>query len=173
MMNDFVNKYKNTQGGGKPRQMVKENKKAVTKALHDTFKMAIQGQVAGINHNGAQYLMMRQDIFQNIIQNGGQLLVTEEQKEFHQSYQVLLHMMENLNPEDPIEAELHDEIDQFTFDFSDNMNNPKGEKRRKEILNEFKETVEEYPLLIIMRDNILKQMNPQPEKIVENKVKLT
>ena len=173
-MNDFVNKYKNASGGGKPRQMAKEDKKAVTKALHQTFKMAMQGQVAGIQHNGVQYLMMRQDIMQGIIKNGGQMLLTDEQKEFHQNYQILMHMMQNLNIEDPLESEIFDEIDQFSFDFSQNMNDPKGEKKRAEILKEFQDTIAEYPLLVKMKENILKQLNPQQEKKeVANNGKLT
>ena len=172
-MSDFVNKYKNTQGGAQPRQMNKDGKKAITKALHDTFKMAMTGQVAGIQHNGVQYMMMRQDVMQGIIQNGGQMLLTDEQKEFHQNYQILMHMMQNLNIEDPTESELFDEIDQFSFDFSQNMNDPKGAKKRKEILKEFHETIAEHPLLVKMQENIMKQMNPQQKEEVANNGKLT
>ncbi len=172
--NDFVNKYKNAQGGGKPRQMVKENKKAVTKALHETFKMAMTGQVAGIQHNGVQYMMMRQDVLQGIIQNGGQVIITDEQKVFHQGHQILMHMMGNLNLEDPTESEIYDDIDQFSFDFSQNMNDPKGEKKRVEILKEFNDTVAKYPLLVTMHENVLKQLNQQQEKKeVANNGKLT
>lgn len=172
-MSDFVNKYKATQGGVKSRQMSKETKKGVTKALHETFKMAMTGQVAGIMHNGVQYMMLRQDVFQGIIQNGGQLLVNDEQREFHQNYQILMHMMQNLNIEVPEESELFDEIDQFSFDFSQNMNDPKGAKKRKEILKEFHETIAEHPLLVKMQENIMKQMNPQQKEEVANNGKLT
>ena len=101
------------------------------------------------------------------------MLLTDEQKEFHKNYQVLMHMMQNLNIEIPEESELFDEIDQFSFDFSQNMNDPKGEKKRKAILKEFHDTVEEYPLLVTMRENILKQLNPEPQKEVANNGKLT
>ena len=172
-MNDFVNKYKQQQGGANPKQMGKEDKKGITKALHQSFKLAMQGQVAGIQHNGVQYMMMRQDVMQGIIQNGGQMLLTDEQKVFHKHYQILMHMMQNLNIEDPAESEIFDEIDQFSFDFSQIMNDPNKAKERREVIKEFNEKVESFPLLITMRENLLKQMNPQPEKEVENHGKLT
>ena len=174
-MNDFVNKYKQTQGGANPKQMGKEDKKGITKALHQSFKLAMQGQVAGIQHNGVQYMMLRQDVFQGIIQNGGQMLLTDEQKEFHKHYQILMHMMQNLNIEDPEESEVFDEIDQFSFDFSQNMNDPKGGKKRREILAEFKETIASIPLLVTMEENLRKQLFPQeqPKEEVANHGKLT
>ena len=173
-MNDFVNKYKATQSGVKGKQMTKEGKKAITKALHDTFKMAMTGQVAGIQHNGVQYMMMRQDVLQGIIQNGGQLLTSDEQREFHQHYQVLMHMMGTLNIEDPEESELFDEIDQFSFDFSQHMNDAKATKKRAEILKEFKDTIANNPLLTTLHNNLLKQMQPKDvEERVANNGKLT
>ena len=174
-MNDFVNKYKMSQGGIGKRQQGKENKKGVTKALHDTFNLAKTGQVGGIQHEGVQYLMLRQDVFQNIIQNGGQMLVSEEQKAFHKEYQVLLNMMQSLNIEDPDESELFDEIDQFSFDFSQNMNDPKGKGKRLAVLKEFEETLEGNELLASMAANFRKQLFPQDQKEEEaaNNGKLT
>lgn len=174
-MNDFVNKYKNKMSGAKGKSQAKDDKKAVTKALHQTFKVAMQGQIAGITHNGVPYLMVRQDVFNDIIKNGGNLISTDEQKAFHKEYQILMHMMQGLNIEDPKESELFDEIDQFTFDFSENMNNQNGANKRKEILKEFKQTIESHDLLTSMYKNLNNQLfqeNKAPEK-VENNGKLT
>ena len=174
-MSDFVNKYKMTQGGVSQRQQNKEQKKGVTKALHDAFNLAISGQVAGIQHNGVQYLMLKQEVFQSIVQNGGQMLLTDEQKAFHQEYQILMHMMQSLDIEDPDESELFDEIDQFSFDFSQNMNDPKGKAKRKAIVVEFKETIASNELLTSMALNLRKQLFPQeqPKEEVANNGKLT
>lgn len=174
-MNDFVNKYKNAQGGGNPKQQNKDNKKAVTKALHDTFKMAMQGQVAGIQHNGVQYVMMKHEVFTQVIQSGGKMLISDEQKVFHQHYQILMHLMQGLNMEVQEEADLFADIDQFTFDFSQHMNDPNGAKQRREILKEFKETIDGSKLLTDMEKNLRQQFFPDPtkEKEVENNGKLT
>ena len=171
-MNDFASKYQKMNGGGSPRQQVKEGRKAVTKALHEAFKMAISGQVAGINHEGKQYLLVEKTIFEGIIQSGGKMLLSDEQKAFHAEYQILMNMMQSLNIEDEKEAALFDEIDQFSFDFSQYMNDPKGAKKRREVLKEFKETIESDPLLISLEKNLREQLFPA-EKEVENNGKLT
>ena len=73
-----------------------------------------------------------------------------------------------------LESELHDEIDQFTFEFSQNMNDPKGAKRRREIVKEFQETIASSELLTSMADNLRKQLFPQEQKEeVVNNGKLT
>ena len=173
-MNDFVAKYKQAQGGAKPRQQNKDQKKGVTKALHETFKMAMTGQISGINHQGVQYLMLRQDVFNDIIQNGGKLITTEEQKVFYQHYQILLNLMQSLNIEDEVESALFDEIDQFTFDFSGVMNDQNGAKKRREILKDFNETIAGNELLASMEKNLRSQMFPVENKEeVENNGKLT
>lgn len=173
-MNDFVNKYKNKQQGGKPRQQQKANKKAVTNALHETFKMAMSGQIGGIQHEGVHYLMMKQEVFQGIIQNGGQFLLTDEQKKFHNEYIILNNMMKSLSIDDDKESELHDELDQHLFEFSENMNDPKGGKKRTEILKEYRKTIESHELLISLEKNLRKQLFPTAEtEEVANNGKLT
>ena len=174
-MNDFIAKYKNAQKGVKPKQQSKDAKKAITKALHQTFKMAIDGQLAGINHDGIQYVMMKQELFNNIIQTGGKVLISDEQKAFHKEYQILLNMMQSLQIEDEEESRLFDEVDQFTFEFSQFMNDPNASKKRREIVTEFKELVDTSPILIEMYDNFKAQLFPteQETKEVENGGKLT
>lgn len=174
-MNDFISKYKNSMKGVSPKQQKKEEKKSISKALNDTFKLAMTGQVAGLQHQGVMYLMMRQDIFNDVIKNGGKLLITEEQKEFHQYYQILLHMMQSLNMEDEKESELFAEIDQFTFDFSQFMNDQNETKKRREILKDFKETIERSELLVSMENNLRNQFFPDENKKEEvvNNGKLT
>lgn len=174
-MNDFVNKYKNSQKGVSPKQQKKEEKRSITKALNDTFKMAMDNQVAGIQHQGIMYVMMKQEIFNQAIQTGGKILVSDEQKDFHSNYQILLHMMQGLNIEDEKEAELYAEIDQFTFDFSQYMNDQNAAKKRREILKEFRETIERSELLVSMEKNLRNQFFPDENKKEEvvNNGKLT
>lgn len=174
-MNSFVSKYKNKMGGMSGKQQKKEDRKSVTKALHDTFKYAMNGQVAGIQHEGQQYLMMRQDIFNDIIKNGGKVLLTEEQKSFHAEYQILLNMMQSLNIEDENESALFDEIDQFTFDFSQIINDPNAAKQRRAVEKEFHEVIASSEVLTLLEKNLRKQLFPteEPEKEVENNGKLT
>lgn len=173
-MNDFVNKYKQKMGGAKPKQIKRDGKKAVTKALHEAFKMAQGGQVAGINHHGEQFLVLKQSLFNEIIQSGGKMLLSEEQKEFYRNHQILLHMMQSLNIEDADESMLFDEIDQFTFDFAENMNDPKKAKKRREVLEEFNEVINGNELLKNLKINLTKQLFPETIKEeVENNGKLT
>lgn len=167
-MSDFASKYKKMG-----KSQAKEDKKAVTKALHQTFKMAMEGQLAGINHNGIQYLMMRQDIFNEIIKSGGRVLLTDEQKNFSKHYQVLLQIMNVLNIEDEHESNLFDEIDQFTFDFSQIMNNQGAVKERKDVLEKFNNFIESDELLVAMKKSFWEQMYPDETKKPENEGKLT
>jgi len=172
-MNDFVAKYKNKMSGAKPRQQSKENKKGVTRALHESFKHAMDGKVAGINHNGIQYVMMKQTVFADIIKNGGKVLLTEEQQEFNRDHQVLLNMMQSLNIEDLDEQMLFGEIDQFSFLFAQHISDPKGAKKRREITKEFKEVIASSELLTKMEKNLRKQLFGGEEEEVENNGKLT
>lgn len=178
-MNDFVKRYKNSQAGVTAKQQKKEDKKGLTKALHEAFKVAGQGQVAGINHHGTHYLLTRKDVFENIIQNGGKMLLSPEQKEFFQEYQVLLHIMESLDTSIPEESDLFTEVDQFTFDFSQHMNDPNGAKKRREIKAQFKELIDSNETLTQLYTNLKKQLfQPkcelkQEETKPENKGKLT
>lgn len=174
-MNSFLSRYKNSKKGVTSKQQTKDEKKSITKALHQTFKLAMEGQMAGIEHLGIQYFMMRQDIFNSIVQSGGKILITEEQKDFHQHYLILLNIMQSLNIEDDKESALHDEIDQFTFEFSQYMNDQKATKKRKEILKKFNEFIKNNELLTQMNSNFRDQIfaTENPEKPIENKGKLT
>ena len=81
-MNDFANKYKIAMKGVSGRQQSKDIKKQLNKALHMTFKRAMEGQVAGLLHLGQQYVMVRQDVLQQMISTGGRVIQSPEQKEF-------------------------------------------------------------------------------------------
>ena len=169
-MSNFVNKYKKGLSG---KGQSKSSKKDLTKALHETFKMAQGNQIGGILHEGVKYLLLKHSIYEEIIKNGGKIAVSEEQKEFHKDYQILMQIMNALRIEVKEEEDLFTLVDQFTFEFSDNMNDPKGAKTRREIKQRFQDLIASSELLIEMNDNFRKQLFPDDYKEeVENNGKL-
>ena len=169
-MNDFTNKYKQSTSSLSPKKQGKEDKKGITKALHQVFKMAMEGQVAGLNHGDTQYVMMRQDVLQQFVQNGGQVNMTPEQKLFRDEYQVLLHIMQKLDDTlDEEVAELFTEIDSFTFDFSDAMNGNK--KDQALVLKRYQEMLDKHPKLRTIEQDVRKQLYPKkPEGTTNGKL---
>ena len=154
-MSEFINKYKNKMKGVKAKTNVKEERKAVTKALHQTLKMAMEGQIAGLIHNGKKFIMLSEENLNSLIQNGGQLIVTEEQKEFRINHQILLNLMSNMNVEHDDENDLFTELDSFTFDFSQSMNGLKSD--RENVMNRFMKLVNENEKLV----ELYKVIEPQ------------
>lgn len=175
-MSNFVQKYKNKMGGMKGKNVAKDSKKQTTKALHQALKLAQDDQIAGIIHLGTNYVMLKQDMLNQLIQNGGRIATTPEQKEFQVQYQVLLNLMKNMNVELEDENELFTDLDSFTFDFAQATNGLKEERKR--VSKEFKELIDSNEKLTAyykeLEPQIREQLYPkQNNQHPENSGKLT
>jgi len=127
------------------KQNKKEQKKQLNKALHQVFGMAMEGQIASLNHMGQQYVMLRNDKLNELIQNGGRMNATPQQKEFNASYQQLLQFMQTLDTSDvdSDENRAFEALDGLTFDFSE----ARFKRDQEDAVNEFKKVLEEFPFL--------------------------
>lgn len=169
-MSDFIQRYKNKIGGAKGKDQGKSGKKQTTKALFQALKLSSDCQIAGILHDGRKYVMLSEDKMNELIQNGGRILSTPEQKQFNAQYQVLLQLMANMDNENEDENDLFTELDQLTFDFSDAMNGTK--ETRKRVTQTFEDLINGNEKLI----ELYKQLEPQVKGLnnqPENQGKLT
>jgi outer membrane protein OmpA-like peptidoglycan-associated protein len=137
------NFFKNKNNGLSAQQNKKEQKKAINKALHQVFAMAREGQVASLNHEGVVYLMLRNDKFTELIQNGGRLNSTPQQQEFNRSYQQLLQFLGTLDVTNERQNEAFNELDALTFDFSE----ARMKKEQEKVVEDYKAVLEKFPEL--------------------------
>lgn len=144
-------------GGMNAKNQNKEEKKGVVKALQKSFKLAQDGQLAALMHLGSKYFMMREDILQNLIQNQGKVINTPELIEYNKNYQILLHMMQSLDTSEEKQEKAFNEIDAFTFDFSQHFQGFK--KDREKVLKRF--------LVLVNNDLLLKDLYKQIEVKLE------
>ena len=165
------------------RKLNKEEKKQLDRALKQALKLSIDGQIAVMQDgNGHKHIMIREDKLNEAIQNvqKGLGFVTQPSKElldYNKLHQEVLQVMSKLDYEelgrDQFDSDedydlhkkivkrnqdLFDDIDQFTFEFSEGLMN--GKNYRKNVVDNYKKFRESHPEI----DEILKS------RVVEAKV---
>lgn len=164
---DISNKYKAGSSPGGARKTKGQIKKQFDKAMRQVMTIAEQEGMAIVGHNDKLYTIVRNDKVQEAVNNAVQmgrfqLNVPPDMKKFQESHQEVLAIMSKLDYEElgrdqfdtdedfalhqkivRRNADLFDDIDQFTFKFSSGYQ--KNKTARKEILDNYKEFRANHP----------------------------
>jgi hypothetical protein len=158
---------KNKQGINK--RQAKMSAKDEVRQLKQAKKIADDGLIAQTTINGVTYVLLERSVMEQSLQNFQQTgrfepKAPKELLHFIENHQNLMFLMNNMQyewreqREDESEedynkfleiiqrnSEIFAELDQFTFDFSDAMR--KTALDRKNVLKEYKEVFDRYPVL--------------------------
>lgn len=168
---------------GVGKKLSKEQRKKLEKALKQALVLSSDGQIAVISDGRNNHIMMKETTLNEALQNvqkgmGFVVDPPKELKEFSEAHREVLTVMSKLNYErlsrdefdsdEDYEAHLEiveknenlfNEIDSFTFSFSQGLMSSKNE--RKKVMEEYKEFREKH------KDHIEAVLQ---SKVVESKV---
>jgi hypothetical protein len=179
---DIATKKMAGKNPGGTKKLNKEQKKQLERAQKQAFVLSSSGQIAATFDGTHKHIVIREDKLNEALKNMQQglgFVVNPDQEviEFSKKHQEVLTVMSKLDYEElgrdqfdsdedyelhvkivKRNADLFDDIDQFTFKFSEGM--MKGKGYRKQIMEEYKEFREAHPEI----EEVLKS------KVVEAKV---
>lgn len=164
---DIGSMYK--RGKGQTKKIAKSAKKQVVDGLKAGFKVAQDGLMGVFVADDNKYIIMSEEKVREALGNfqktgSFQVNLPQELANFHDKHQELMQLMGSLQYEikdrDQFEtdedhevhvkmmernSQIFDEIDQFSFAFSDAMS--KDKHLRKKVLEEYEEVKAKYPIL--------------------------